>query len=199
MFLQHQWPYDLGGGALDPSADRPRPDAAVSAAGLATLTGPHFVGAVDASCMTLATGLVPTDALPVTTCIDLEQATLCGAARTAELITITPTQFASFAGVQQRGAAVSVGLVWDRATRRPLAGATVTPVPGGATFGLGFFDFAGGVVSRSVATATTASGLFAIEFGAPSTIEIRAPGRTPRRVTVAAGSFEVPGVQSIPL
>ncbi|MBK9030331.1 MAG: hypothetical protein IPL61_03160 [Myxococcales bacterium] len=199
VYLQHQYPYDLGAGELDVSADRPLNVVAVAASGQATLAGPHFVGAVDASCMTLGTGAVPLGELPVTTCIDVEQPTLCGPPGAAELLTISPTMFAAFTGVRQIGAAIAVGLVWDRATRRPLAGATVTPVPGSATYGFRYFDFAAGTVSPSVATATTASGLFAIEIGAPTQIEIRAPGHTTRRVALAAGGVDVPGIQSIPM
>ena len=110
---------------------------------------------------------------------------------------MSPAMFAQFAAAQEVGAALSIGLVWDRTTRRPLANATVTPVPGSNAFGFRYFDFAGGNVTPSVATATTASGLFAVEIGAPTLLEIRVPGRPTRRVAVAAGSDEIPGIQSI--
>lgn len=198
VFLQHQYPYDLSGD-LVPSADRPLAAVPVSAAGTATLTGAHFTGAVDASCMTLGTSVVPAAALPVTTCIDAGAPTLCAPAGAVELITISPAMFAAFATAQTVGAALSIGLVWDGATRRPLAGATVTPVAGSTTFGFRYFDIAGDTVTASAATATTAAGLFALEIGAPTLVEVRAPGRPTRRVALAAGSDAVPGVQSIPM
>ena len=182
VFLQHQDPYDLSGD-LVPSADRPLGGVQVSAAGTATLTGPHFTAAVDASCMTLGAG----------------GPTLCAPAGAVELIAITPAMFASFATAQTVGAALSIGQVWDRATRRPLAGATITPVAGSNTFGFRYFDYAAGAVTMSAATGTTASGLFALEIGAPTMVEVRAPGRATRRVALAAGSDQVPGVQSIPM
>ncbi len=198
VFLQHQYPYDLSGD-LVPSADRPLPAVPVTAAGTATLAGPHFTGAVDASCMTLGAAVVPADALPITTCIDAGAPTLCAPAGAVELIAITPAMFAGFATAQTVGAALSIGLVWDATTRRPLAGATITPVAGSAAFGFAYFDIAGGAVTRSTATATTAAGLFALEIGAPTVVEVRAPGRPTKRVALAAGSDQVPGVQSIPM
>lgn len=198
VYLQHQYPYDIGGD-LAPSADRPLAPVPVSAAGTATLTGPHFTGAVDASCMTLGASVAPAGALPVTTCIDAGAPTLCAPAGAVELITITPAMFAGFATAQTVGAALSIGLVWDSATRRPLAGATITPVAGSAAFGFAYFDIAGGVVTRSAASATTAAGLFALEIGAPTLVEVRVPGRPTKRVALAAGSDQVPGVQSIPM
>lgn len=198
VFLQHQYPYDLSGD-LVPSADRPLGAVPVSAAGTATLAGPHFTGAVDASCMTLGTGVAPAGAQLVTTCVDAGAPTLCAPAGAVELIAITPAMFASFATAQTVGAALSIGLVWDSATRRPLAGATITPVAGSNTFGFRYFDYAAGAVTMSAATATTAAGLFALEIGAPTLVEVRAPGRPTRRVALAAGSDQVPGVQSIPM
>lgn len=199
VLLQHQYPYDLGDGDLTAAADRALTAGPVSAAGVTAITGSHFTGAVDASCMTLGSTQAPAGALPATTCIDLTAPTLCASAGTAELMVMSPAMFAQFAAVQEIGAAVSVGLVWDRTTRRPLANATVTPVAGSAAFGFRYFDFAAGTVTPSVATATTASGLFAVEIGAPTLLEIRVPGRATRRVAVAAGSDTIPGIQSIPM
>lgn len=197
MLLQHQYPYDLGDGDLTAGADRAITVTPFSAAGLTSITGSHFTGAVDASCMTLGSTTAPAGALPATTCIDLAEPNLCAAAGTAELMVMSPAMFAQFAAAQEVGAALSIGLVWDRTTRRPLANATVTPVPGSNAFGFRYFDFAGGNVTPSVSTATTASGLFAVEIGAPTLLEIRVPGRPTRRVAVAAGSDEIPGIQSI--
>lgn len=195
--VQHQYPYDDAGQAFV-AADRPLASVTVSAAGTGTIAGPHFTGAVDASCMTLATTVAPAAQVPTTTCIDTAAPTLCGPAGTAELIAITPAMATQFDTVRSFSeTALSVVLVWDGATGRPLAGATVTAVPGNAAFGSGYFDFAGGAVSRAAGTTTTAAGLFAVEISAPTAIEVKAPGRTTRRAAIAAGSAAAPGVQVV--
>jgi hypothetical protein len=199
VHLRHQYPYDIGGGFLDIRDDRPSANAVVSTAGSATIAGPHFVGAAVPSCQTLETVTVPTTASRVTTCIDPTQPNLC-APTAPELIAITPAQGTVFGQARQNNAAISVGWVWNPTTHAAIAGATITRIDGDLALGLLMFNLTGVTVTPAAgATATTASGLFAIELGAPTTIEVSAPGHTARRLVIGAGDRTVPGVQSIPL
>jgi hypothetical protein len=181
--LDHQFPYFEAIGFRINRSEPASLEATADASGAAAITGPHFRGAV-----------------AVATCLDLDQATLCAPAGTGEVITITPELAAGFAQAKQfQDTAASIGLVWDSATRQPLAGATIERLDGINNLGFRYFDFSAGAVTVRPGAATSPSGLFAIEIVAPTTLLVSAPGFRSRTVVVGAFTADAPGVRSIPL
>ncbi|MBP8811406.1 MAG: hypothetical protein KBG48_22015 [Kofleriaceae bacterium] len=194
----HHFPYDEGpiNGTV---TDAPRGPVSTAADGTGQLTGPHFAGAAPPSCLAVETAVVPPSAVQAKTCLDSTQEEfLCAPAADVELLLPNQADFATFLQIRNQNGPIAIGLVWDSATRRPLAGATVTPTEGSTTDGLGYFDFVGGAVVRTAGNATPAGGLFAIELSAPTVVDIAAPGKSPRRVVLPDG-INMPGVLSIPM
>lgn len=198
--LDHMYPYEVYVGVNGFVVEPASIDGRVGADGTATIPGPHFHGAVEPSCMIAGTTQVPVGAVAVASCHDPSQATLCAPAGGGEVIAISPDMASAFASTKQyQEDAISVGLVWDAATRRPIAGATVERLDRMTGLGFRTFDFAAGTVTGRTSPETSASGLFAIELTAPATLLVSAPGYRSRTVVVAALSPDSPGVQSIPL
>ena len=205
LALMNQFPLDYGNDLTGYYVERSSDVTNLDTTGRGTITGPHFRLAEQPSCMSLytPTGPIMPDIGPVATCIDATQAPLCGPAGTAETVFYTATNWGQFAqSTQTLGddfSDVSIGLVYDAATRAPIAGATASRVGDVDPLGLTYFSYAAGMPTPLPgATATSDDGLFAIELLGPTTVLVSAPGYQSRTVVMSV-DFSANTSRLIPL
>lgn len=190
LIHQHVFPFLRSPVEVQAAVDAPSAALPVSAAGLATIEGSHFDGAVEPSCQLIDAVEIPTSADFTQVCYSASAPRLC-AATGAELITVTSEQ-----SPFNPASPTSIGLVFDQATKAPVSGATVTVVfPD--EIPVTYLNYTGTALVASGTAATTSSGLFRVPAGVPIVVAVSRPGQASSvRAVLPDGIFSL-GIQPI--